>query len=380
MMCGVTGFWPIIFFVLCARLCDFYCALRLSLCTMATSESFDASETDNSEAGESAFCSIHVIDTQSKIIPFSDKSYQKCKECAAKWVIVEESLESEVAEKLQEHVHESEGVGQVGLQSSTTSREHHTRLRGYHAECYRHFCNVTTISRALTRLQKKRDAEKTSTEDPEEVSASEDAPAPKRLLRSRVSHENQPSTSHDFDKPHVLPVHCIICKGAKYIREQSSGKRKVEKLILCERKDGGHLLEAALLKQDEQLLLHIRGKDLVAIEVRYHKSCYYRYTKVVKRCNTYKQDTQQTVIYDKSYSSFCKKVIEERIMNHFEYIVIYSICEVNVYTSSKMFLMPKSSSGLLTALHIQLFMVHSHLDKHNMNPLLPCFTQVYMYM
>ncbi|XP_030829774.1 uncharacterized protein LOC115919762 isoform X2 [Strongylocentrotus purpuratus] len=122
MMCGVTGFWPIIFFVLCARLCDFYCALRLSLCTMATSESFDASETDNSEAGESAFCSIHVIDTQSKIIPFSDKSYQKCKECAAKWVIVEESLESEVAEKLQEHVHESEGVGQVGLQSSTTSR------------------------------------------------------------------------------------------------------------------------------------------------------------------------------------------------------------------------------------------------------------------
>lgn len=47
-------------------------------------------------------------------------------------------------------------------------------------------------------------------------------------------------------------------------------------------------------KHDEQLLLHIRGKDLVAIKVRYHKSCYYRFTKVVKGSNDYEQDTRQT--------------------------------------------------------------------------------------
>ena len=39
---------------------------------------------------------------------------------------------------------------------------------------------------------------------------------------------------------------------------------------------GGLLLEAAL--QDESILVNIGGQDLVAIEVRYHKSCYKDYT------------------------------------------------------------------------------------------------------
>ena len=36
----------------------------------------------------------------------------------------------------------------------------------------------------------------------------------------------------------------------------------------------GKLLEAATLKHDKGILLHIRGKDCVALEVRYHKVCY----------------------------------------------------------------------------------------------------------
>ena len=40
----------------------------------------------------------------------------------------------------------------------------------------------------------------------------------------------------------------------------------------------GLLLEAAEALQDESILVNIRGQDLVAIEVCYHRSCYKDYT------------------------------------------------------------------------------------------------------
>ena len=157
-------------------------------------------------------------------------------------------------------------------------------------------------------------------QEPQEETAGEDTPAPKKLLRSCTTHHGHRPTNQDFHKPHVLPVECIICKGTKYVREHSTGKRKVEKLVLSQTKDGGYLLDAALLKQDEKMLLNIRGKDLVAIEVRYHKSCYYRYTKVVRTCmsSANNLDSQPAAIYEKSYTSFCKKIIEGRIMKNKE--------------------------------------------------------------
>jgi hypothetical protein len=48
---------------------------------------------------------------------------------------------------------------------------------------------------------------------------------------------------------------------------------------LCETIDGGRLREAAEAKNDEGILLHIRGKDCVAAEVRYHNHCYYLFKK-----------------------------------------------------------------------------------------------------
>ena len=44
----------------------------------------------------------------------------------------------------------------------------------------------------------------------------------------------------------------------------------------------GLLLDAAVFKQDERLLLHIRDKDCVAIEVRYHTKCLDSYTSCVR--------------------------------------------------------------------------------------------------
>ena len=43
---------------------------------------------------------------------------------------------------------------------------------------------------------------------------------------------------------------------------------------------GGQLLKTAELPSDEAILLHIRDKDMVAIEVRHHRSCHKKYVKV----------------------------------------------------------------------------------------------------
>ena len=52
--------------------------------------------------------------------------------------------------------------------------------------------------------------------------------------------------------------------------------------MLCETLDAGVLREAAERKQDEKILVHIRGRDCVALEVRYHKICYNKYTNFLK--------------------------------------------------------------------------------------------------
>ena len=103
-----------------------------------------------------------------------------------------------------------------------------------------------------------------------------------------------------------------FAKGRSTFVNNLRVNEKVEKYVLCERKDGGNLLTAALMKQDEALLLDLRGKDHVAIEVRYHKSCYYRYTKVALGSKLHTETAQQ--MYERSYSSFCRKIVEERII------------------------------------------------------------------
>ena len=48
----------------------------------------------------------------------------------------------------------------------------------------------------------------------------------------------------------------------------------------------GKLLYAAEQKQDENILMHIRDRDCVAIEVKYHRSCFKQYCRGI----TYTQE------------------------------------------------------------------------------------------
>ena len=89
--------------------------------------------------------------------------------------------------------------------------------------------------------------------------------------------------------------------------------REREKLTQCETITAGKLLLAAELRNDEQILLHIRGQDLVALEIRYHLSCYQTYIKFLSKQQ--KEGAEQN-IYQEEYVQFCKckSVVESRVI------------------------------------------------------------------
>ena len=80
--------------------------------------------------------------------------------------------------------------------------------------------------------------------------------------------------------------------------------------------DAGLLRRAAELKNDDKILVQIRDKDCVAIEVRYHKMCYRHYTKFLTR--EQKEIEKSTPTYEKTFEVFCKDVIEGQIINNKE--------------------------------------------------------------
>ena len=76
--------------------------------------------------------------------------------------------------------------------------------------------------------------------------------------------------------------------------------------------DAGLLRTAAEKKNDEEILMHIRDKDCVALEVHYHGICYNNYTKFITK--PVKEANTCAPIYEKSYKVFCKDVIELEVI------------------------------------------------------------------
>ena len=87
--------------------------------------------------------------------------------------------------------------------------------------------------------------------------------------------------------------------------------------MLAETIDAGLLRTAAGRKNDKRILVQIRGKDCVALEVRYHKVCYCNYTIFLTRETKNQSETERsTSVYEKSYDVFCKKVIETEVVGN----------------------------------------------------------------
>ena len=92
--------------------------------------------------------------------------------------------------------------------------------------------------------------------------------------------------------------------------QKSNGKRSYGRLVQCELVDGGQLLQAAKLKQDDAILNHIENRDCVAIEVRYHASCHREYTRFLSRVEP--KEGRPEALYAESFEEFCRYAIDNR--------------------------------------------------------------------
>lgn len=75
---------------------------------------------------------------------------------------------------------------------------------------------------------------------------------------------------------------------------------------------GGLLREAAEKKKDESILAHIRGKDCVSIEVRYHRHCHLNYCRYLTRKVPDSKPIDE--LYKAGYGTFCSKIIDEKMI------------------------------------------------------------------
>lgn len=89
---------------------------------------------------------------------------------------------------------------------------------------------------------------------------------------------------------------------------------------MAETKDGGKLREAARRNSDESILVNIADKDCVALEVRYHRRCYERYTSFLRRSNVIDEvyDSENydryACKYEKSFDVFCERFVKKRLL------------------------------------------------------------------
>ena len=76
----------------------------------------------------------------------------------------------------------------------------------------------------------------------------------------------------------------------------------------------GKLLEAARLKERHNILVHLEGtgRDLPALEPRYHHSCYMDLTRFLSKPEKNLEEVSRH--YTKAYERFCKTVVVPQIL------------------------------------------------------------------
>ncbi|XP_071817001.1 uncharacterized protein [Apostichopus japonicus] len=209
-----------------------------------------------------------------KLTKFSEKSWNTFRTCAKQWRDIGHTRFSLIA---------------LQSESIWTGNREYDSFR-YHRGCYQDFTNKTNISKA--RKSHDTTSEEETTDAP---------PATKRQRRS-FSQPSQASATR------ILPRECIfhlvstskLCgkSGHKFIRDRKTGSRKQEKLVQCLTLDAERRLKsAALQSNDEKLLFQIRDKDLIAVEVCYHRNCYSSYVRThgnVDRTNQQSAENQET--------------------------------------------------------------------------------------
>ncbi|XP_028419097.1 uncharacterized protein LOC114544759 [Dendronephthya gigantea] len=256
-------------------------------------------------------CLIHFDGKKGPLTTFSDVSFQKFLDCRSIWLTLD-GEHRDVARRSLDLVSENvKNVKTDGIEYANFS---------YHRACYSALTNNVHIKRAQVRCQDEKKERKavelsSSVGEIDETEPEEVQPA-KKMLRSNLGSASTSSAVRSRN-PHVLPHICIICKREKsYFTESKSKKRKLDKLVSAETVDGGKLKEAATRKNDESVLIQIANKDMVALEVKYHKRCYEKYTSFLRhtRQSNEKETEKHECKYEKSFDVFCMEFVNARII------------------------------------------------------------------
>ncbi len=169
----------------------------------------------------------------------------------------------------------------------------------YHRSCYQRYTNAEHLKRYEQRWSSPR--KKKSTSQDQQVEEQLPSKRGRRSLSAEGLKEKEKT--------------CFVCRKNKYPR----GSHNPEKLLQCETTDVEKKIKEAIeARDDERNRLDTHGKDLIAIELSYHRSCYMSYTstKVVERLQRLKQSKASTSSSsEKETDSYakCFEVLSEEI-------------------------------------------------------------------
>ncbi|KAL9951848.1 hypothetical protein ACROYT_G044583 [Oculina patagonica] len=171
---------------------------------------------------------------------------------------------------------------------------------GYHRVCYQMY----TAKSHLQRVVKKRKLE--------EVSEEEDI--------SEVQKET-PLTRSALQLTDIK--RCIICQDEKV---DSKNRRRKESLTMCQTRTAGEsLLNAAKIRGDQRIVLELHDRDLIAIEVCYHRSCYRKYTNVkISEASKEESDEIENEIFEEAFQEL-KNELENKLFKEFEVVKMSSL-------------------------------------------------------
>ena len=169
----------------------------------------------------------------------------------------------------------------------------------YHRKCYQSY----THKQHIERLQRKRKSED-----------------------SLKNTSNQPVKSTRSAQQKTTLRKCIICQKDKI--NKTSGSRYEPLSDLQMLKASNTLKNAATIRYGQRILLEISGKDLVAIEVKYHRSCYQSYTppKTLERIRLKDNQSRHLSGCDGAFESL-SEYVQQKIVNDFDIVSMSSLKE-----------------------------------------------------
>ena len=123
----------------------------------------------------------------------------------------------------------------------------------------------------------------------------------------------------------------ILCHNNKVITCRSTRKRKLEHLTKCSTIKAVNLNQAAEDNNDEALPLQIKDKDCVALEVKYHNSCYRDYTRyLTKQPTTGKGDASYPEAFDVFSQTVKSRIIDNKEIRRLRKLNDMFIKQVNI--------------------------------------------------